>query len=351
MPRYRQTYTLFKRGKFFYYRTYTAEGVRTTAHSTGCTSLTAARVYCDRLFLEGKMFAGSGMTFRNYAAGFFDKDSVYAKDNGLSPRSIAIYSTALENDLMPLIGCMRLTDVTYSSVKSLRQTLLDKGLSPSTVKLKMATLHIILKSAFLDGIISKDPFDNIRNLKGDMRHRDAFTLDEVKLLFEYSSPVMQGALLLLALTGMRISELAGVSAADVKYDGKTSYIKLERQYIDGEFAPLKTKRPRDIPLSPLLVPFVDGDRKSLRKVLRKNLEPQIRKIPGWKERLLCPHSLRHFFISSAKSYGINHLKVEAIAGHSLKGIQETYTTFHVADLAEIVCWQEWAYTRITGTTV
>ena len=94
MPRYRQTYTLFKRGKFFYYRTYTAEGVRTTAHSTGCTSLTAARVYCDRLFLEGKMFAGSGMTFRNYAAGFFDKDSVYAKDNGLSPRSIAIYSTA-----------------------------------------------------------------------------------------------------------------------------------------------------------------------------------------------------------------------------------------------------------------
>lgn len=347
MPKYRQTYTLFKRGRFFYYRTYTENGVRTTARSTGCTSLTAARVHCDKLFKEGKLLAERGKTFREYAAGFFDKDSVYAKDNGLSPRSVAIYSTALEKDLLPLIGDRRLTDITHSSVKSLRQTLLDGGLSLSTVKLKMAALHIILKSAYLDGIISKDPFGSLRNLKSRERHRDAFSLEEVRFLYEASSSEMKKSLILLALTGMRVSELAGVSSANMKEGNGTSFIRLEKQYIDGEFAPLKTKKPRDIPLSPLLVPLVEGDRKSLRKILRRELAPRIKEIPGWKERLLCPHSLRHFFISSAKSYGINYLKVEAIAGHSLQGMQETYTTFHVMDLTDIISWQEWAYSRIT----
>lgn len=348
MPKYRQTYTLFRRGKFFYYRTYTADGVRTTARSTGCTSLTAARLYCDRLFKEGKLLASAGRTFRDYAAGFFDRDSVYAKDNGLSPRSIAIYSTALEKDLLPMLGNRMLTDITHTSVKSLRQLLLDEGLSPSTVRLKMAALHIILKSAYLDGIISRDPFDKLRNLKGSMRHRDAFSLSEVQFLYRASSPGMKETLLLLALTGMRISELAGVSPANVKETGGTCYIRLEQQFIDGAFAPLKTKRPRDIPLSSLLVPLVDGERRNLRKTLRRELDPQIKKISGWKERLLCPHSLRHFFISSAKAYGINYLKVEAIAGHSLKGMQEVYTSFHTADLADIISWQEWALSRITG---
>lgn len=349
MPKYRQTYTLFKRGKFFYYRTYTVSGVRTTARTTGCTSLMAARVYCDRLFKEGKLLVENGRTFREYAGGFFDRDSVYVKDNVLSPRTVAIYSTALKKNLLPLIGSRQLTDITYTSIKSLRQILLDEGLSPSTVKLKMTALHIILKSAYLDGMIPKDPFDNIRDLKSCVKHRDAFSLDEVKHLYDVSSPDMKEVLLLLALTGMRISELAGLSAADVKEAGGTRYIRLERQFIDGAFAPLKTKRPRDIPLSFLLVPLVDGDRRNLHKTVRRELDPQIKKISGWKERLLCPHSLRHFFISSAKAYGINHLKVEAIAGHSLKGIQEVYTSFHAADLVDIISWQEWAWSRITGT--
>ena len=349
MPKYRQTYTLFKRGKFFYYRTYTVSGVRTTARTTGCTSLMAARVYCDGLFKEGKLLAGNGKTFREYADGFFDKNSVYVKDNALSPRSIAAYSTALGKNLLPLIGSRRLTDITYSSIKSLRQTLLDGGLSPGTVKLKMAALHIIMKSAYLDGMIPKDPFDYLRDLQTCVKHRDAFSLEEVKHLYEVSLPGMKEVLLLLALTGLRISELAGLSPANVKEYGGICYIRLERQYIDGAFAPLKTKRPRDIPLSPLLVPLIDGDRRNLRQMLRRELDPQIKKISGCKERLLCPHSLRHFFISSAKSYGINYLKVEAIAGHLLKGIQEVYTSFHTTDLADIISWQEWAWSRITGT--
>ena len=47
MPNYRQTYTLFKRGKYFYYQTYTPDGIRTGAKTTHQTNKTLAKNIVD----------------------------------------------------------------------------------------------------------------------------------------------------------------------------------------------------------------------------------------------------------------------------------------------------------------
>lgn len=44
MPNYRQSYTLFKRGKYFYYQTYTPDGIRTGAKTTHQTNKTLAKI-------------------------------------------------------------------------------------------------------------------------------------------------------------------------------------------------------------------------------------------------------------------------------------------------------------------
>lgn len=49
MSRYRENYTIFKRGKYWYYRTYTIDGVRTTAKTTGCTLKSEAKLYIESI--------------------------------------------------------------------------------------------------------------------------------------------------------------------------------------------------------------------------------------------------------------------------------------------------------------
>ena len=350
MPKYRQTYTLFKRGKYYYYRTYTPDGIRTTAKTTGKTSLSAARLYCDELFKAGKLFSKAGKTFKEYADGFFAPDSVYTKDNALSASSIKGYNSAMDNTFMPMLGNKKLEDITYSFLKKFRQELLDAGQSPATVKHKMSILHIIMKTAYLDGIIPKDPFVDLKGLKAAEEHRDAFTMEETKLVYEAADSEIKVYIVLLALTGLRYSEMMAVALEpDIRSNDGIFYIHLEKQYLYGKFCQLKTKSARDIPIPEKLVPLAEKAPKTIN--LRKRLGHTLHIIPNWKERKLCAHSLRHFFISSAKSYGINHLKVEAIAGHSLRGIQEVYTNFKVPDLAEIIKWQEWAYCQITGIEI
>lgn len=350
MPKYRQNYTLFKRGKYYYYRTYTPDGVRTGAHSTGCKSLSAARVYCDELLKTGELLCFNGKTFAEYAKGFFSENSVYVKDNMLAKASVLVYNSAVEKVFIPLIGNKKLTDITFSFLKSLRQKMLDKGDSPSTVKVRMKVLGIVIKSAYMDGLIQKNPFDALKSLKAETTSRDAFTLEEIKSLYFSVPDEAKNIILLFALTGMRLAELAAVSKEELQEKDGINFIHLERQYRQ-EFLPLKNKKARDIPLSKNLIQLVGSYHYNLLQLLTRSVTPEIKKIEGWKERKLCIHSFRHFFISSAKSYGINHLKVEAIAGHSLKGIQEVYTTFHVGDLAEIIKWQEWAYCQITGNEI
>lgn len=351
MPKYKQTYTLFKRGKYYYYRTYTSDGIRTSAHTTGCTSRSAAKLYCDKLYKQGLLVAGSGKTFGEYAEGFFSANSVYAKDNNLSENSIRIYTTAINNTFMPILKNKYLRDITHSYLKKLRQDLLDSGFSSSSVGLKMKILRIVITSAYMDGLLERNPFDNLKGLQNVAKTRDAFTLEEVKLLFNSVPDSTKPAILLLALTGMRVAEMAAVSKEEVKIENGITYIHLESQMLNKELRPLKTKKPRDIPISTKLLPYIEERRPNYNQTVQVPSYKCIRKIQNAKERRLCLHSLRHFFISSAKSYGINHLKVEAIAGHSLKGIQEVYTTFHVGDLAEIIKWQEWAYQEITKAKV
>ena len=143
---------------------------------------------------------------------------------------------------------------------------------------------------------------------------------------------------------MRISEALGIRPVDVQNLSNVKYIKLTKQ-IDskGLYVPLKTKEERYIPII--------AEIKPVEAILYENatvkLRPIIKALPDAKERKLTTHSLRHFFITNAKSYGINPLIVETIAGHSLKGMEGVYTNFKPDDLKPILEWQSEIYKKIT----
>lgn len=346
MGRYKQNYTLFKRGNYWYYRTYDRSGVRTSAKTTGCKLKSEAKIYCDKLYKQGNLWSPS-IFFKEYADHFFDEDSTYVRDRvvPMSPQSLRNYRSRLNKELLPVFGNEKLSDITLSKIKQFRINLMDAGYSVCTINGIMMILKIIIDSAFRDQLISDNPFKYITTLQNINKSRGAFSLSEIKELLAYL-PEDRETILLLALTGMRQNEAAGVTVEDVKTKDNNIYIDLTKQFYGGEYHPLKTKTARAIPICSEVQSII-GQRPKKLFTLSRLITANRTKFENGEERSLCMHSLRHFFITQAKADGVNPLIVEAIAGHSLKGIQQVYTNFNLDNLAEIVEWQRKTYYKLT----
>ncbi|MBQ5449896.1 MAG: hypothetical protein IIT57_07630, partial [Treponema sp.] len=124
-----------------------------------------------------------------------------------------------------------------------------------TVNIKMNVLKVVLKSAFLDGLITKNPFLALKDIKYEKKIRDAFSIEDVKFIYSSVDGKLKDIVLLYALTGLRLAELSAVSKDDIREKDGLHYIHLTRQF-RKEFLPLKTKTERDIPIAVCLVPLI-----------------------------------------------------------------------------------------------
>lgn len=345
MGRYKQPFTIFKRGKYWYYRTYDARGVRTTAKTTGKTSKSAALNYLNMMFREDRLFH-SDITFGEYSLGFFDKNSIWIKEKAhqLKESTRISYCGAL-NNITPFLEKRKMIEITQTDLKRIRSELRKKYVA-SHVNYIFIVTGIIFKQAYLDNIIQRNPFTFFDSLPRDLNVRDALTKEEIKNVYYSVKEEYRDLFLILALTGMRAAEGVGLIAEDVKItDSGLNYIYLYRQRQREEYLPLKNNTPRNIPIIPELVPLIKGFSFQYPAFYKWTIK-DIKKQKDAEKRKLCVHSIRHFFITDSKASGINPLIVECVAGHSLKGIQQVYTNFNVDQLSEILKWQKKIYDYI-----
>lgn len=341
MARYKQPYSLYKRGKYYYYRTYAPNGVRTSGVSTGQTSKAAARTFCDALYKRGELWR-TDKTFNAYLSELL-ADGLMSEGK-LAKNTAHAYEMYRRMLASVIPDSVRVGDITYSYVKKKRQELVSLY-SLSSVKSIMTFWKRALNIAYRDGLISRNPFDGLSALKDDDGRRDAFSMAEVETLCRDLRGFLSDFVILLACTGMRVSEAAGVTLEDIAEVDGVKCIHLTRQLIKHEYSPLKTKSARYIPITPELEALCCFDPYKLSTFYR-DFVPIAKSFENSEERKLCVHSLRHFFITDAKSHGIDGAKVETIAGHSLKGIVGVYTNFKPSDLACITQWQSETFSRL-----
>ncbi|MBQ0003595.1 MAG: tyrosine-type recombinase/integrase family protein [Treponema sp.] len=342
MGRYKEPYTLFKRGDYWYYRTYDNSGYRTTAKSTGKTSKGAAKQYCDELFLHGTLYTGSNKTFEQYATGFYNSDSLFVldRDKPLSKGTIYGYQTMLNSKIMPFFGKMRLNEIKLTNLKEFRQKLLQEGWTASYINNVFAAFKNIIVMAVADGLINVNPFAQYHKLSTNKIKKEPFTREQLKQLYDFLLPDFRKNILLMALTGMRLSECCGVTEEDFKEKNGITYIHLTRQWDNRnhEYKPLKSKKEgdyRDIPVIPeakeLCAPFRSKSCQKYVSLFCKSI---------LKNENISAHSVRHFFISDTKMKDLNPIKIELVAGHSLKGIEGVYTHFDPLQFPELLEWQK-----------
>ncbi len=140
------------------------------------------------------------------------------------------------------IGKMKVVDIKKSDVLMFYRKLSDCGYSAGTIKIIQKIIRPALQLAYDDNVILKNPADGCtKDYVEDIEKKFALTFDEEKEFLERirSRPRMKRYYPMYAImlkTGLRISELIGLTWDDIDMDKKEININHQIQYrlIDGK---------------------------------------------------------------------------------------------------------------------
>ena len=211
--------------------------------------------------------------FWQYAADWYSR-----VEPGLSPSRRTVIAREINNNLCPVIGSLRLTEITSDSVLDVLAARGD--LSAASRTLTLQTLRRILEAAADAGKIARNPARNIKPGGRRSVPKNALTPAQQQTLLEAVKGLKIELFVKLGLyTGMRREELCGLTWGDVELDGAAPHISVRRacrwpgnnQPVVSEI--LKSDAAvRDIPLPAALAVAL----KAVRAGLGKLPEDQIR---------------------------------------------------------------------------
>ena len=272
-------------------------------------------------------------------------------EKNASPHTISNY----RGDLLQLArylenNKLNLRDVDNIALRGFLAVLYDRGKKKSTVGRKLATIRSFFQFCVRKGWLEDNPAKVVSTPKQDKSVPSFLSEKEMRELLDLpqsSKPLDKrdkAMLELLYATGIRVSELVGISLADVKFAERLIRIR-------G-----KGKKER-------LVPFGKMAEKSLRSYLR--VRPQINKgqveeknlflnYRGQKlssrsvertvdkyiqrsavRRKISPHSLRHSFASHLLSRGADLRVIQELLGHESLATTQKYTHLDLKHLLDV----------------
>jgi integrase len=212
-------------------------------------------------------------------------------------------------------------------------------------------LRIILREAEAEGIIERDPLEKMEVMGKNSKIRDAFTLEELKLMFPQEREQLMKIwgeakyatlFYILSITGMRQGEARALQWKDVFWDGGLVISKSVK--FDRSIGSTKTQNVRVVLLtsrgiellkqwkeeSPYAEPedyiffSTRGDRVLCSQTIRHLLHEVCKKLSIKTEgRILVVHSFRHTFNTLMRRV-LPQATLQAITGHSTEKMSEHY---------------------------
>lgn len=273
------------------------------------------------------------------------------------------YQTAIKRVTTTPFGHRKIKTVKKSDAIAFFISLHDKGLKQNTISIVHNILRPAFEMAVEDDAIRKNPFkfklcDIISN---DADKREALTKPQQEMYLAFAEDYKHGAcydeIIILLETGLRVSELCGLTKTDLDFERRCIHINKQLCRIGGQpyyvTYPKSESGVRDVPMS-------DKARQAFFRILRNRKPPKVEKIvDGYGGFLLLnrdgnpkvamhiqndmrgmrkafielygnvlpdvtPHILRHTFCSNMAAAGISPKILQMIMGHS-----DISTTFDI----------------------
>ena len=363
--RYRQPYTLLKRGKYWYFRVYDSDGARVMT-STGKKTKDAAIEFVLDLVKHGKLLdtrtrhaQAKPMTFGRFADGWWTASCKYVRESALLGHKLSgSYLDHCRNItarwLVPKFGGCRLLSIRRPAIEQWRFSLVEDGkLSPKMANNILSVLSTMLSQAVREELIPANPCKGIRKMAGGTKERGILTLDEARTLFS-SVDIWNGnamamtANLLAACTGMRSREVAALRGMDI-HDG---WIHVAQSFDEVYgLKGTKTGDVRNLPIPPQVMArlnalkrkdddwlfTLDGIKPVAQHYFLYALHKALEKIGvDWKARNIVFHSWRHFLNSVLINGNISADITRHMTGHETKEMTERYLHFDATQFAGVL---------------
>ena len=227
-----------KRGKTFSYifEAGKLNGKRKVVEKGGFPNRSAAYkagllAYAD--FLHGNIgIVSESVTLKDFMTQWLD--NVVAAN--VKPSSMQTYLSHFKNHIAPYLGEVKVQELTPIMLDKWLRKLLQKGLAKNTLSVIYALIHTALNYAVYPAqLISSNPIAAIKVPKNAPRNvikRHIITPEKYKALLEkypFGTPFYI-PLMLLYHTGMRISEVLGLSWQDIDFAKKRIHVRQQINY-------------------------------------------------------------------------------------------------------------------------
>ena len=303
----------------------------------------------QRDLLDGIDYAGGEITVAELV------DRYINLRRGLKENSMRAYGSAINRIHTDPFGSRMIRNVRLSDGKGWFVSLHDKGLKQNTIGILQSVLRPAFEMAVDDDMIRKNPFkfklsDVIPN---DAYVRSALTKAQqeryLQFIRDHGKDNYYDDIVILLGTGLRASELYGLTKADIDFDRRCIHVRrqlcrtAEKPYF---VTPPKTKSGiRNVPMTdavymalmrvvkartaPKVELPVDGhsgflflDKSGMPKVAMhlenymRGLQARFEKAYGKPVPRITPHVLRHTFCTNVQQAGLDVKSLQYLMGHS-----------------------------------
>ena len=302
----------------------------------------------QRDLLDGIDYAGGEITVAELV------DRYINLRRGLKENSMRAYGSAINRIHTDPFGSRMIRSVRLSDGKGWFVSLHDKGLKQNTIGILQSVLRPAFEMAVDDDIIRKNPFKFKLSdvVPKDAYVRDALTKEQQEKYLQFVQDCggnYYDDIVILLGTGLRVSELYGLTRADIDFDRRCIHVRrqlcrtAEKPYF---VTPPKTKSGiRNVPMtdavymalmrvvkartSPKVELLVDGhsgflflDKSGMPKVAMhlenymRGLQARFEKAYGKPVPRITPHVLRHTFCTNVQQAGLDVKSLQYLMGHS-----------------------------------
>lgn len=303
----------------------------------------------QRDLLDGIDYAGGEITVAELV------DRYINLRRGLKENSMRAYGSAINRIHADPFGSRMIRSVRLSDGKGWFVSLHDKGLKQNTIGILQSVLRPAFEMAVDDDMIRKNPFKfQVSDiLQNDAEKRTALTKAQqevyLKYVQEYGQDNYYDDIVVLLGTGLRVSELYGLTKSDV--DFKTRCIYIDHQLCRTAEKPYFIKSPktssgvRTIPMTDTVYlalkrvvknrqagkseRIIDGyggflflDKSGMPKVAMhlenymRGIQKKVNRLYGTSFPRVTPHVLRHTFCTNMQQAGIDVKSLQYLMGHS-----------------------------------
>jgi integrase len=191
-----------------------------------------------RLTHRGEYITPSQMTVADYLRKW-DRDFVSIE---VADTTAQVYRQRMYTEFIPSFGHIRLNELRESDLMKYFRNLHKKGLSARTLFTHLMTLKSMFRWAIKEGDLAKAPTEKISASKGIFKWtKKEFQIlepHEVKLVLDVAKqwyPIYHPAIYLDMYTGLRRSELFGLTWADIDWDKKQIDVNKTLHYLNRQF--------------------------------------------------------------------------------------------------------------------